>query len=110
MWNGEPQLNLPNGSILYFKQILGRGFAFKSIPTQLTVCNRAGGEFFKPLANRPNRTLKHLLQQAGIPPWQRDCLPLIYNQNELVIVPKVGVSHEHVAKECELGLVVEWQY
>jgi tRNA(Ile)-lysidine synthase len=110
MWNGEPQLNLPNGSILYFKQILGRGFAFKSIPTQLTVCNRAGGEFFKPLANRPTRTLKYLLQQAGIPPWQRDCLPLIYNQNELVIVPKVGVSHEHEAKECELGLVVEWQY
>ena len=33
---------------------------------------RGGGERMKLAANRPTRTLKNLLQEAGVPQWQRD--------------------------------------
>jgi tRNA(Ile)-lysidine synthase len=109
-WHGEPQLCLPNGTTLYFKQALGQGFAFKPNQSTLQISNRVGQVYFKPQANRPSKTLKHLLQAANIPPWQRDCLPLIYWQGQLVIIPTVGVSHDFVAKEHEMGLTVEWVY
>ena len=109
-WHGEPQLNLPNGTTLYFKQALGQGFVFKTNQLILQVSNRVGQTYFKPQANRPSKTLQHLLQEANIPPWQRDCLPLIYWQGQLVIIPTVGVLHDFVAKEHEMGLTVEWVY
>lgn len=109
-WSGQAQLNLPNGTTLYFQRVLGQGFVFKSNQLTLQISNIAGQRHFKPQLNRPSKTLKHLLQEANIPPWQRDCLPLIFWQGNLVIVPKVGVSHDYLAKENEVGLVVEWQY
>jgi tRNA(Ile)-lysidine synthase len=77
--------------------------------TRLRITNRSGGERFKPDVLRPTRTLKHLLQAANFPPWQRDHLPLVYWQDTLAYVPGVGIAHELKASEGELGLEVIWQ-
>jgi tRNA(Ile)-lysidine synthase len=77
--------------------------------TKLRITNRDGGERFKPNAQRPTRTLKHLLQEASIPPWQREQLPLIYWQDTLACVPGVGVAHELQAAEHEMGVEIIWQ-
>ena len=108
VWNGEPQLMLPNGGQLYFKQVTGAGLALKFGMTKLRITNRDGGERFKPNVLRPTRTLKHLLQEANIPPWQRDNLPLIYWHDTLACVPGIGVAHELQAAEHEQGIEIAW--
>jgi len=109
VWNGESHLNLPNGGQLNFKSVIGSGLALKYGVTKLRVTNRDGGERFKPNVLRPTRTLKHLLQEANIPPWQREHLPLIYWQDTLALVPSIGITHELQADEGEPGLEITWQ-
>ena len=109
VWNGESCLNLPNGDQLHFKHILGAGLALKHGMTKLRITNRDGGERFKPDVLRPTRTLKHLLQEANIPPWQRDHCPLIYWHDTLAFVPNIGIAHELKATENESGLEIIWQ-
>ena len=107
-WNGEAHLNLPNGGQLHFRQVTGSGLALKLGMTKLRITNRDGGERFKPNALRPTRTLKHLLQEANIPPWRRECFPLVYWHDTLAFVPSIGVAHDLQAAEHELGLEIHW--
>ena len=109
VWNGEPYLDLPNGGQLIFKQVVGTGLALKFGMTKLRITNRDGGERFKPNELRPTRTLKHLLQEANIPPWQRTNLPLIYWHDTLACVPGIGIAHELQAHGEEVGLTISWQ-
>ncbi len=51
----------------------------------LEVYQRAGGEQIK-LDDGHHHRLKKLYQQAGIPPWERDRLPLIYHRKKLIAV------------------------
>lgn len=109
VWNGEPVLQLPDGGLLQFRQVSGAGLALKFGMSRLRITNRDGGERFKPNVLRPTRTLKHLLQEANIPPWQRAHLPLIYWQDTLACVPGIGIAHELQAAEQEPGIEIIWQ-
>ena len=53
---------------------------------------RSGGERLQPDPKRPRRTLKNLFQEAGVPPWERERLPLLFCGDELVWVPGLGVD------------------
>lgn len=53
---------------------------------------RRGGERLRLHRHAPRKTLKNLLQQAGIPPWERDRIPLIFQGEELIAVPGIGVD------------------
>lgn len=110
VWNGEEVLTLPDGNLLQFNQVKGRGLALKLGITRLRITNRGGGERFKPEALRPTRTLKHLLQAANMPPWQRLHLPLIYWEDTLAYVPGIGAADELRAKGNESGLEIVWQH
>jgi tRNA(Ile)-lysidine synthase len=109
VWNGETALDLPNGGTLVFTQVQGSGLALKLGMSKLRISQRNGGENFKPNALRPTRTLKHLLQEANMPPWQRENLPLVYWQDTLAFVPGIGISHELQAGPKEDGLHIDWQ-
>ena len=110
IWQGEPSLTLPDNSQLIFTQQLGCGLALKHLAIQkLRISYRQGGERFKPDANRPTRTLKHLLQKINMPPWQREWCPLIYLNEKLVLVPSLGVSTGMEARNDEIGYSLVWQ-
>ncbi len=109
IWQGESELFLPDGSKLLFERKLGEGLALDRLGGhKLRIAHRKGGERFKPDLHRPTRTLKHLLQEANMPPWLRDRLPLIYFDDVLAVVPNIGVSCLMQATERELGLVITW--
>jgi len=109
VWDGEPELILPSGGKLLFNQVIGSGLAINLGMTKLRITNRDGGERFKPDAQRPTRTLKYLLQEINMPPWQRLYLPLIYWEDKLAFVPGVGIAHGLAAKSDEPGLEIVWQ-
>ena len=68
---------------------------------------RSGGERLR-LAGRPGTTLKRVLQDAGIPPWERDRVPLICTGNEIVAVAGVGICEAGLAAPGTAGLAVRW--
>lgn len=109
-WHGEETLRLPDGSCLRFVRGVATGLAYERLGIdRLRIAQRTGGERFKPDLARPSRTLKHLLQEAHMPPWQRQRLPLVYHEGKLALVPGIGVSAELQAREHEPALDIIWQ-
>lgn len=109
-WTGQSRIDLPDGSELIFEKHIGQGLAIERLGIdKLRIASRDGGERFRPDANRPTRTLKHLLQEANIPPWERTKLPLIYSQDELVVVPGIGIAAGLEATAHEAGLLIVWR-
>jgi len=109
IWQGEDALTMPDGTQLVFKRKQGEGLAIDRLGGhKLRVASRKGGERFKPDLARPTRTLKHLLQESNMPPWLRERLPLIYLDDTLAVVPKIGVDCMMQAAEDDMGLVITW--
>jgi len=107
-WKGEPLLKLPAlGGELRFRKVRGKGIALEYKP--LSVRLRAGGERLQPDPRRPRRTLKNLFQEAGVPPWQRERLPLLFSGDDLVWVPGLGIDARFQAARGAHGLVPEWR-
>jgi tRNA(Ile)-lysidine synthase len=110
-WNGENALPLlALGGVLRFKPEEGRGLSVEKLrAARVTVRLRQGGERLRLDPSRPRRTLKNLFQERGIPPWQRDRLPLVYCGESLVSVPGIGDACEFRAEPGEAGLIVTWE-
>jgi len=53
---------------------------------RVTLRFRQGGERIKPAGSAHTQSLKKLFQSWGVPPWQRDRIPLIYSGDRLVAV------------------------
>ncbi|WP_083250728.1 tRNA lysidine(34) synthetase TilS [Acidihalobacter aeolianus] len=58
----------------------------KSSGAHFTIRYRRGGERCRLTPRGRNRALKSLLQEAGVPPWLRDRIPLLYADDRLVEV------------------------
>jgi tRNA(Ile)-lysidine synthase len=52
--------------------------------------------------------LKRLLQNAGVPAWQRASLPLVFCGDALAAVPGLGVDVEFQAAADTPGRRVHW--
>ena len=108
VWNGEPEILLPNGSKLKFKKVKGKGISLEKMKNKkLMISNRKGGESFKPDSKRPTKKIKQILQESDLPPWERQNLPLIFVGDELASIPNFGVDIKFQTKlKKEAGLEV----
>jgi tRNA(Ile)-lysidine synthase len=110
-WNGEARLALPAlGGELRFRRARGQGIdrsLLKDKAWQIRL--RSGGERLQVDARRPRRTLKNLFQEAGVPPWERERLPLLFCGNDLVWVPGLGADSGYAAAEGAAGIIPEWR-
>jgi len=110
VWAGEARVDLPAGlGGITFEAVTGAGLSAGRLRAcQLVIQPRAGGERLRLSPKRPSRTLKNLLQEAGLPHWQRDRLPLLFADGELVWVPEVGIDHRYAAQPGESGVLPRW--
>lgn len=107
-WKGEAKLVIPElAGELRFRHVRGGGIATTATPLQVRL--RKGGERLQPDARRPRRTLKNLFQEAGVPPWERDRLPLLVSGDDVVWVPGLGVDARYQAAENAPGVLPEWR-
>ena len=103
-WKGERRVLLPAlGGELRFTA--GDGIASEHLINEFHIKLRSGGERLQVHPRRPRRSLKNLFQEAGVPPWERERLPLLYCGDELVWVPGLGVDVRFRGR----GLVPEWR-
>jgi tRNA(Ile)-lysidine synthase len=109
-WRGEQRLELPGlGGELRFQKRRGSGIDARLLKdAAFEVRLRSGGERLQPDARRPRRTLKNLFQEAGVPPWQRERLPMLFRGADLVWVPGLGVDARYQAPRGVAGVVPSW--
>jgi tRNA(Ile)-lysidine synthase len=110
-WKSESQLHLPElGGTLVLKKCRGAGISLAKLTAQpVSVRVRQGGESFRPHPRRPRRSLKNLLQEARVPPWLRDRLPLLFSGDTLVYVVGIGVDCDFRAAAGEPAIEPRWQ-
>lgn len=75
----------------------------------LSVRWRAGGERCRPLGRSGSRGLKKLLQEAGVPPWWRDRVPLLYLGGELLAVGDLWLCESSRLVRDGSAWQVRWQ-
>ena len=108
-WIGQALVKLPHG-ILAFEPTLGQGIATERLDAaQVTVRARRGGERLQLAPGRPRRALKGILQEAGVPEWQRRELPLVFCGDELAAVPGLGVDVAYQARGSAPGFALRWE-
>jgi tRNA(Ile)-lysidine synthase len=107
-WHEEAELVWPAlHARLIFIRGAGCGVSLKKLQqAPVTLRFRSGGEKLRPHLHAATRTLKNLLQEHYIPPWQRERLPLLYCGAKLVCVPGVAVAAEYQAAPDEQGVQV----
>ena len=105
-WDPQLQSDLEwpgNGSL----RCLATGERLSLVPGDtLTVAYRQGGERCR-LRGRPEKSVKRLLQEAGVAPWLRDRYPLLYLGDELVCLPGIGVAAARGTQDAA-GIAVQW--
>ena len=111
-WQGEAELALPaSHGVLKFERVTGRGLSLSKLKNgSVMVMSRQGSASIQLGNARPRQSLRNLLQQQNMPPWQRELLPLLYLGDELVCVPGVANAADYAAQAYEEGVLVSWQY
>lgn len=109
-WHGENRLRLPElGGTLGLKKCRGSGISLARLAgAPVTVRVRQGGERLQLHSQRPRRSLKNLLQEFRIPPWERARLPLLFCGDELVWAAGIGVGCRFQAKPGETSVQPRW--
>jgi len=110
-WRGQRALALPEfGGVLTMASARGAGLSLAKLaghPVWIRV--RRGGERLRPDPRRPRRTLKNLMQEAHIPPWERERLPLVFCGRELAWAPVIGADCAYGAAPGERAVAPSWR-
>ena len=107
-WNGATRVAWGRDSI-GFEKLRGAGISVAALQrSPATIRLRRGGERMRLQSGRPSRSLKNLLQEAGVPPWERPGMPLLWCGDELVWVPAVGIAAEFRCAPGEDGWLPNW--
>lgn len=108
-WRGEVALLWPAlRCAILFNQFKGKGISLAKLHGRpVTLRLRQGGEALRPAANAAKRTLKNLLQEHCVPPWQRERWPLLYCGDELVCVAGVAIAAEYQAAAGEPSVALD---
>jgi tRNA(Ile)-lysidine synthase len=100
-WDGRQPLPLPTGDQL---RLVGAS----TFTTPLRVHARQGGERIVLPKRQHSHALKHVLQAAGIPPWQRQRLPLL-SHGDTVLAAGDCILSAPLARWLELHhATLEW--
>lgn len=106
-WQGEAEIWVPAAGVgVRMEPVNGAGLRQAALAAgEVTLGVRTGGEHLRLHAGGPRRSLKNLLQEHGIPPWQRERLPLMWCDGRLVWVAGIGFEAELCAVAGEAGIL-----
>lgn len=101
-WRGDAPLPLPGGGALELEGAI-------AFAEPLRVSARQGGERIALPGRAHSHTLKNLLQELGVPPWEREALPLLSDgAGGLVAVADLAYSAGFDAWLRKAGARLHW--
>jgi len=114
--DARPAAIAGNGAELDLGTGLGRfglipgadGGLAEPLPEPVAFRFRVGGESLRPHPGRPRKRLKDLCQEAGVVPWMRDRLPLVYAGERLAAVGDLWVDADFAAGVGQPALKPVW--
>ncbi len=99
-----------SGGRVVFSEAVGAGIRRSAMVTgELRLQPRAGGERLRLHAQRPTRSVRNLLQEAALPPWERERLPLLWCGERLLWVGAIGIDCACACPPGESGIVPVWE-
>ncbi len=107
-WRCEAVTPVPHwqGRLVWTQSGDEAGIAEEALSGRLELRRRRGGEGLRLAAGGPTRKLKHLYQEASVPPWLRDATPLLWINERLAAVPGLWVASEFAQAG---GWQIDWQ-
>ena len=107
-WNlkESDEIVLENNGVLKAKEV-GNGGISPKLSGPLEIKYRKGGEVLNN-AGGQSKSLKKILQEAGVQPWERARIPLLYQQNELISVVGICVGQKVQAGRGQKGYSITW--
>ena len=94
------------GGTLLFEPVANDGVAAQTLQAPLLLTARRGGERIVLRSGAPSRALKQAYQEAGIPAWERERLPLLYAGDMLVFAAGLGMNR--AAMHTGAGWQITW--
>jgi len=92
-----------------FELVASQEGGLRALPTAgIELRFRMGGESLKPHAGRPRKRLKDLCQEAGVVPWMRERLPLVFVGGQLAAVGDLWIDEGFAAPSGQPALKPVW--
>ncbi len=109
-WRGEALLPWAGG-LVRFAPVTGAGLDRERLIRANEVClsARAPGLRLRLDARRPERSFKNLCQEAGIPAWLRDSLPVLRVDGEAAWIGGIGAAAAFACAPGAPGIEPCWQ-
>lgn len=106
-WQGEAVLSVPAAGVdVRMEATVGHGLKQTVLMAgEVLLGVRRGGERLRVHAGGPHRSLKNLMQEHAIPPWQRARQPLLWCDGRLVWAAGIGHDPEAGAAPGEPGML-----
>ena len=103
-WKLTDPLEIPGVGFLRAEKSQGDGLSHERIgQSSIIVGLRQGGEICRLPGRAHHHKLKKLFQEAGIPPWERNRLPLVYVNGDLAAIGDRWVCEPYAARANEPG-------
>ncbi|HEY5682951.1 MAG TPA: tRNA lysidine(34) synthetase TilS [Sulfuricaulis sp.] len=103
-WNLIDPLEIPGVGMLCAEASQGNGLSRERVGRSPVIVGlRRGGEVCRLPGRAHHHKLKKLLQEAGVPPWERNRLPLVYVNGELAAIGERWVCEPYAARVNEPG-------
>jgi tRNA(Ile)-lysidine synthase len=106
-WRGETQLDVPAAGVaVRLEAVVGAGLKRSALDSAVvTLGVRQGGERLRLRAGGLHRSLKNLMQEHALPPWQRERLPLLWCDGQLRWAAGIGLDADALAAPGEAGVL-----
>lgn len=116
-WDGATALVLPTGDSLSFERepeasaaVAGTRTAVVPPLGPMQASARQGGERIRLPGREHSHSLKHCLQEAAVPPWERRRLPLLYAADGELLAAGDRILSARLADACaEQSLRLRWR-
>lgn len=106
-WNLQDELQIPQVGTLKATCVLGRGIRENAFADKLALVKfRQFSERCHPAGRQGSHPLKKLFQEWRVPPWQRNKIPLLYLDEQLVSVVGYCICEPFAAKKDGVGIIV----
>ncbi len=109
-WDLTAPLHIGERLVLTARETAGAGLKRDAVAGGVRVAFRRGGEKCRLPGRRHRHTLKQVLQESGVPPWQRPRIPLIVVAGEIAAVAGLTCCDPFAAGPGEPGLEISVDY